>query len=171
MTELRIVHAGLHALTLLCDIRENLVRDFAEDVQAFLQDDYESLNVSASESNTHYFIGFADNSPFGYLRVSHDESAAEIKGPFLYPDYRSSELSSRLIAHALSVIARLRVPLVYSLVPAQDIGTAEDYAHAQFEYISDDIEFLKRWHDGIVADRSIPNGVRLFVRLLDGVEV
>ncbi len=167
MTELSIIRVGPHALTLLSDIRDNSQRNVDFEVLTFLHDDFAELHEHASESSTHYFIGFADNLPFGYLRISCDDGEAEIKGPFCYPEYCRDRLIRSLLIHALTFLEQLRVRLIYSLVPAQISKVAEAYADAQFEDLSDNIEFQKRWHDGILAGRNIPEGTSLFARLIE----
>lgn len=167
MTEIRIVRVGPHALTLLTDIRENALRIAPTEVSEFLHDDYAELHEHATESTTHYFVGFKDHSPFGYLRTSVDDGEAEIKGPFLYPEFFASGLAVQLVEHALRFVGEMKTQVIYALVPLGQIEADRTFSDTSFEDISNDAEFLKRWHDGILADRQIPTGTKLFVRLLE----
>ncbi|MBK7093150.1 MAG: hypothetical protein IPH59_15795 [bacterium] len=167
MSNLRIVRAGQHALTLLVDIRENAERELSEDTLLLTTDSYSELREHATESSTHYFLGFEDHMPFGYVRISIEYGECEIVGPYLYPDYNRHELQILLIEHALNFMHNQKVRLAYVLVPMAYTGSAEAYSSSHFEDISDNAEFIKRWHDGVLAHRPIPNNTRLFARLLD----
>lgn len=167
MSNLRIVRAGQHALTLLVDIRENAERELSEETLPLTNDSYSELHEHATECSYHYFLGFEDHMPFGYVRISIDEGECEIVGPYLYPDYNRQELQIVLIEHALDFMRSLKVRLVYVLVPLAYTGSADAYSSSHFEDISDNVEFMKRWHDGVLAHRSIPTNTRLFARILD----
>lgn len=167
MSDLRIVRAGQHALTLLSDIRENAEHGLGEETTRLTSDSYTELHDHATECSTHYFLGFEDHMPFGYVRISIDYHECEIVGPYLYPDYNRHELQHALIEHALEYMQKLKVRLTYVLVPLAYTGLAEAFLSSHFEDISDNVEFIKRWHDGVLAQRAIPGNTRLFARLLD----
>lgn len=171
MSELRIVRAGQHALTLLVDIRENAQRGLCDDLIEFAGDDYAGLHEHATETSTHYFIGFDDHLPFGYVRISIDDGEGEVTGPYLYPDYLRSELQTALIEFALEFMQNLSVRLVYALALTVIPGTVEAYSNARFEDLSDDPQFIKRWHDGILAQRTIPAQTRLLARILESTRL
>lgn len=167
MPELRIVRAGKHAVTLLADIRENAVRDLNDALNHFANDDYAGLHEHASECSTHYFIGFENHLPFGYIRISIDDGECEVIGPYLYPDYLRSELQAALIEFAVEYMQNLKVRLVYALVLTAIPGAMEAFSGARFEDISNDPQFIKRWHDGILAHRAVPPEMQLFARILE----
>ncbi len=167
MPELRIVRAGQHALTLLRDIRENAVRGLSDDLVHFTEDDYSGLHEHASECSTHYFIGFEDHLPFGYVRISIDDGEGEVTGPYSYPDYLRSELQASLIEFAVDYMQNLKVRLVYSLVLTAIPGTMEAFSSVRFEDLSSDPQFIKRWHDGILAHRAVPPRTELLARILE----
>ncbi|MGB5137532.1 MAG: GNAT family N-acetyltransferase, partial [Candidatus Zixiibacteriota bacterium] len=114
MTEIRIVRVGPQALTLLTDIRENALRTAPTEISEFLYDDYAELHEHATESSTHYFVGFKDHSPFAYLRASIDDGEAEIRGPFLYPEFFASGLGVQLVEHALRFVGELKTQVIYA---------------------------------------------------------
>ena len=167
MSDVQFVRAGPRALALLSDIRENAVRGCDPSERSFLFDDFAELHEHATESSVHYFIGFSGHMPFGYLRVSVDDKEAEIKGPFVYPDYSDPTLSAQLIEHALDFLQKLKVQLMYSLVVPGQAKLIGVYGDLLFEDLSSEGEFLRRWHDGILADRGIPPDTRLFAHLLE----
>ncbi len=136
MPEVRIVRAGKHAVTLLADIRENAVRDLNDALNHFANDDYAGLHEHASECSTHYFIGFENHLPFGYIRISIDDGECEVIGPYLYPDYLRSELQAALIEFAVEYMQNLKVRLVYALVLTAIPGAMEAFSGARFEDIS-----------------------------------
>ena len=167
MSDIQFVRAGPRALALLSDIRENAVRGCDPSERVFLFDDYADLHEHATESSVHYFIGFSGHMPFGYLRTSVDDKEAEINGPFMYPDRTESALSAQLIEHALEFLQKLKVQLMYSLVVPGQAKLIGVYGDLLFEDLSSEGEFLRRWHDGILADRGIPPDTRLFAHLLE----
>lgn len=167
MPELRIVRAGQHALTLLSDIHDNALRELSEDLILFGADDYNGLHDHATECSVHYFIGFEDHRPFGYVRISIDEGECEITGPYVYPDYLRGDFQAALIEFAVDYMQNLKVRLVYALVLTAIPGIAEAYTNTHFEDLSDDPQFIKRWHDGVLAHRVIPSGTQLFARILE----
>lgn len=167
MSDVQIVRAGHHALTLMVDIRENAVRECEPHEREFLFDDFAELHEHATESSVHYFIGFSGHMPFGYLRTSVDDKEAEIRGPFMYPDYSNPALSAQLIEHTLEFLRKLKVQLIYCLAVPGQAKLISIYSDLLFEDLSSEGEFLRRWHDGILADRRIPPGTRLLVRLLE----
>ena len=167
MNDIRIVRAGPHALTLLADIRENALRNGPSEIREFLFDDYGELHEHATETSTHYFTGFRDHSPYGYLLACIDDKEAELKGPFLYPEYLEPALPLQLVEHAIHFLQGLKVQLIYTLVPSGCLESQSAFSDTQFEDLSSDTEFLQRWHDGILAHRRIPADTKLFVRLLE----
>ena len=167
MSDLRIVRAGQHALTLLSDLRENAEDGLSEETIRLTSDNYSELHDHATECSTHYFIGFADHLPFGYVRISIDEGEGEVTGPYLYPDYLRSELQAALIEFAVDYMQDLKVRLVYALVLTAIPGTIEAFSSARFEDLSCDPQFIKRWHDGILAHRAVPPETQLFARILE----
>lgn len=167
MSELRITRAGPHALTLLVDIRENAQRLLSDELITLLFDDFHDLHEHASECSIHYFIGFENHFPYGYVKVSLDDGEGEIAGPYSYAEYSDGPLQTALLAYALDFCQKHQVRLVYSLNIKGILGAAESYLQTGFEDISDDSQFIKRWHGGILADRVIPPGTQLFARLLE----
>ncbi len=167
MSEVRIVRAGKHAVTLLADIHENAVRDLGDTLIHFANDDFGGLHDHASECSTHYFIGFEEHLPFGYIRISIDDGECEISGPYLYPNYLHRDLQTTLIEFTVDYMQNLKVRLAYALVVTAIPGAKEAFSSARFEDISDDPLFIKRWHDGILAHRAVPPDTQLFALILE----
>lgn len=170
MTEIRIARAGPHALALLSDIRDNAARHCHPDLAPLFRNTFDDLYEHATECSVHYFLGFADHQPFGFLRVVHEEGEAEISGPWLYPEFHLPEYTTSLLNFTVMFLQKQKTRMVYGLVLPVDPSQLEGYADALFEEISDKPEFVRRWHDGALADRPIPIGTRLFVRLLEQLD-
>jgi hypothetical protein len=167
MTDIRIARAGPHSLALLTDIRDNAARHISPELVPLFRNSFDDLYEHATECSVHYFLGFADHRPFGYVRLAIEEGEAEISGPRFYPEYQTPIYTSSLLEFAIAFLQKQSVRMVYSLARPANTAELEGYADALFEDISDDPEFVRRWHDGILADRAIPSGTRLFVRLLE----
>jgi hypothetical protein len=170
MTDIRIARAGPHALALLTDIRDNAARQSSSELAPSDRNSFDDLYEHATECSVHYFLGFADHRPFGYLRLAIEEGEAEISSPRFYPEYQSPIYTSSLLEFAIAFLQKQSVRMVYSLTRPANDTELEGYVDALFEDISDDPEFVRRWHDGILADRPIPAGTKLFVRLLESLD-
>jgi len=167
MPELRYLRAGRRALPLLQDILEAVLNGQSAEVQAMLQDDFAELLNADDNPDISYLVGFEDHLPIGYIKCIHTELTLELVGPFLYIDYATVEYSNYLINKARSYMASQESRLIFALIPESLISVNASYPVAGFDEVSNQIELIKRWRDGLLADRLLAPGAILFAQLID----
>lgn len=167
MPELRYLRAGRRALPLLQDILDAALTGQPAEVQAMMQDDFAELLNVEDNPDISYIVGFEDHVPFGYVKCIHTELTLELVGPFLYVDYATVESSGHLIRKARTAMAPQESRLVFALIPESLIPVDSSYPAAGFDEVSNQIELIKRWRDGLLADRLLAPGSILFAQLID----
>lgn len=167
MPELRYLRAGRRALPLLQDILEAALNGQSAEVQAMLHDDFAELLNAEDNPGVSYIVGFEDHVPIGYVKCIHSELILELVGPFLYVDYATVESSSHLIRKAKTYMESQESRLVFALIPESLVPVGNSYPVAGFDEVSDQPELIKRWRDGLLADRLTAAGSILYAQLID----
>ena len=169
MSEIRYSNANVHALPLLLDIIDSttfLFEDFRPSWR--LHEEIEAASATGlSLGRGEYIIGFQDHSPFGFVGLYENEECGELFGPFLYRDYFRKGLGT-LLFHEICNLARSKeMTIIYSLLPNNATWAISFFTHCGFESISDEPEIIKRWCDGLLADKKIPEYSLLMAILLE----
>ena len=167
MSDLRFVRANQHAIPLLEDILENALRCLPEETAALFHDDFAAVLNSQSGEGRHYEIGFQEHVPVGYVRYDIGEAILEVSSPWLYPDYLHEDIAEAMVMHCIEVAKLSAAVVVYGLIPVALDVVLQALQSNDFEIISAEPEFIRRWRDGLLADRSLPTGVCLVANLIE----
>ncbi len=168
MPDRRIVKANAHALALLRDLNELTLATVDLPVRQLWQDEFASL-LNADSATDCYLIGFEDHLPIGYVLYHPLDQVAELRGPFLFPEYRETDAGEFLIERARRLAQSNNLFVLITLVPRSLTWCGIAYDSASFDEISSDTEFIRRWNDGLLADYLLTGSERLMGCLLDPV--
>ncbi|GEM_PF-1940077 len=168
MPERRIVRANHHAIPLLIDIVESTAFLPGGDKlrTRFIDELSSHAATQTSFGAGEYYLGFADHLPFGFVGLTPLDDCAELRGPCLYRDYLGQGYGGYLLSEIVNISCRRELHLLYELIPT---GAQEAWSFLirnDFELISTDSPFIKRWRDGLLADLPVEDGTALFARLI-----
>ncbi len=169
MSEKRVIRATGRALTLLADIVASTSYLYAA---ALPPEEYTQVvgneeKIKARLSVGDYLIGFEDHIPFGFVGAERVEDCCRLIGPCLYREYLGRGYGHYLLDYGIKLARATGLNPVYQLIHHRADWAVSFFAHWGFEQVSDDIEFIKRWHDGLLADKSVPENHLLMASLLD----
>ena len=168
MSSRRVTKANQHARILLQDIADSTRWLYEtpqfEDHQA---DDFASLYEHPHALRRDYFIGFEKHIPFGYVGLQVIEETAEIVGPFLYREYLGQDFGKYLLEYAVDVSRAREAGIIFTLVPGDATWAVNFFSRNGFDPVSSDPEFVKRWHDGLLAARELAAGIVLFACMIE----
>jgi GNAT superfamily N-acetyltransferase len=117
-----------------------------------------------------YLVGFERFIPFGFVGVEGVEDTSRLVGPYLYRDYLGEGYGKFLLDRAMESIQLTAEKLVHTLVHNRAHWAIGFFKRWGFEPISDQPEFIKRWHDGVLAAEAVLPQHMLMARLTDGWE-
>jgi len=168
MSSRSVTKANHHARALLQDIADS-TRWLYETPQLEEQpeDDFASLYEHPHALRRDYFIGFERNIPFGYVGLQVIDEAAEIIGPFLYREYLGQDYGRYLLEYNLDVARAREAGIAFTLVPGDATWAVNFFSRNGFDTVSREAEFIKRWHDGVLASRDLPADTVLFASLVE----
>jgi GNAT superfamily N-acetyltransferase len=168
MSSRRVTKANHHARVLLQDIADS-TRWLYEtpQLEEYPPDNFSSLYEHPHALRRDYFIGFEKHIPFGYVGLQVLDEAAEIVGPFLYREYLGQDYGKYLLDYALDVARAREAGIAFTLVPSGADWAANFFSRNGFDPVSAEVEFLRRWHEGVLAARELPGGIVLFASLVD----
>ena len=172
MPERRLVKANPHAVPLMLDIVEStLSLPGGDALHRQLIDGFASQSATeTSFGQCEYFLGFEEHFPFGFVGLKAVDDCAEFCGPFLYRDYIGKGLSDFLMTEVIRLARGEELRLVFTIIPREATNAQDFLIRNDFELISGDAEFIKRWRDGLLANRPLETGTILFARLV-GLDV
>lgn len=169
MSEKRVIRATGRALTLLADIVNSTSYLYAA---ALPPEEYTQIIGAEEKIKTRlsvgdYLIGFEDHLPFGFVGAEKVEGCCRLIGPCLYREYLGREYGRFLLDYGIRLARGTGLNPIYQLIHRQAEWAVSFFTHWGFEQISDDVEFIKRWHDGLLADKPVPKNHLLMALLLD----
>ena len=168
MPDRRVVKANHHAVPLLLDIAESTTSLYDEAGQAYaalfekLEFGSEDLDVTGTE----FFIGFEDHTPFGFVGLTKIEDCGELIGPYLYREYLRRDYGDFLAEYAIDVARTRELRILIVLVRTSSYKLIDFFARNDFDVVSDETDFIKRWRDGILEEMEIAEGTSLLVQIL-----
>ena len=168
MPERRLVKANPHAVPLMLDIVEStLSLPSGGALHRQVIDGFASQSATeTSFGQCEYFLGFEEHFPFGFVGLKALDDCGEFCGPFLYRDYVGKGLGDYLMTEIIRLARAEEMRLLFTMIP-RDATRAQDFLiRNDFESISGDAGFIKRWRDGLLADRPLESGMVLFARLI-----
>ncbi len=168
MSTRRITKANQHARVLLQDIADS-TRWLYETplLEDYPRDDFAALYEHPHALRRDYFVGFEKHIPFGYVGLQVVDEAAEIVGPFLYREYLGQDYGKFLLEYALDVARARESGIAFTLSPCRATWAVNFFSRNGFDPVSSEPEFIKRWHEGILAARELTGEVVLFAKILD----
>ncbi len=168
MSTRRVTKANQHARVLLQDIADStswLYETPALELRPV--DDFSSLFEHPHAMRRDYFIGFEKHIPFGYVGLQVLDEAAEIVGPFLYREYLGQDYGRYLLEYVLDIARAREAGIAFTLTPCQATWAVNFFSRNGFDPVSSELEFIKRWHEGLLADRELPPETVLFARIVE----
>lgn len=168
MSSRRVSKANQHARVLLQDIADS-TRWLYETPEL---EDYPTDNFSALFEHPHalrrdYFIGFEKHIPFGYVGLQVLDDAAEVIGPYLYREYLGQDYGKYLLEYVIDVARAREAGIAFSLAPSWATWAVNFLSRNGFDPVSSEPEFIRRWHDGRLASRELPEGTVLFASIVE----
>lgn len=112
-------------------------------------------------------IGFEENLPYGFVGAEKVESCCRLIGPYLYRDYLGRGYGLILLDQGIKLARGTGLNPVFALMDTRASWAVSFFSYNGFERIADDPEFIKRWHDGLLANRQMSPTTLLMARLLD----
>lgn len=168
MPDRRFSTANQHAIPLLEDIVESTRYLYANPTdQSPPLLDFVHIDEERELGRREFYIGFEDHFPFGFIGLVNHKIAAEIIGPFLYREYLGRGYGGDLLDYARLHAADRGETLIFALVPATAPWALSFYARQGFDFLSGQPEFIRRWNDGLLADRYPLEGLSLVTYLPD----
>jgi GNAT superfamily N-acetyltransferase len=169
MSERRVIRATGRALTLLADIVASTSYLYAATLPP---DEYTRViggeeRIKEQLSVGDYLIGFEEHLPFGFVGAEKVEESCRLIGPFLYREYLGRGYGRFLLEYGIKLARGTGLNPIYQLIHRKADWAVNFFTHWGFEQISDDVEFIRRWHDGLLADKSVPENHLLMALLLD----
>jgi N-acetylglutamate synthase-like GNAT family acetyltransferase len=167
MPDRRFVKANPHALPLMLDIVESTASlAGGSALHAQLIDELSSQAVSqASFGGTDFYLGFEEHFPFGFAGIESVDDAGRLYGPFVYRDYVGKGYGNYLFQEIVNVATDKGLRLVFALIPAEAVTARSFLSQRNFDLISADPDFIKRWRDGLLAEMELEPEVVLWARL------
>lgn len=167
MPDRRILKASDRAVPLLLDIIQS-TKSLTEGSLAsitLLSNSSESSDQVAVPNTAEFFIGFEDHLPFGFVGTIPLEDCGELKGPYLYRDYLHKGYGAFLLNYVVEQARSRKIRVLFLLIQSAAGLDVNFFRRNGFEIISDDVQYMRRWHDGLLAARSIPAGSILLARI------
>jgi N-acetylglutamate synthase-like GNAT family acetyltransferase len=169
MSERRIVKANPHAIPLMLDIVESTA--FLPGGDQFRARFVEMLSSQAatqmSFGGCDYYLAFEDHFPFGFVGLAPLDDCGELRGPFLYRDYLGQGYGEYLLSQIHDLARDRELRLLYALTPADAQKAQSFLVRNDFELISTDSQFIKRWRDGLLAETALETDTALLARLIE----
>jgi GNAT superfamily N-acetyltransferase len=169
MGEKQVVRATKRAVPLLTDIIDSTAYLYAAALSPEELTHVAEIRarIRAELVTADFLIGFEENKPFGFVGVEKIEASARLVGPYLYPEFLGHNYGKFLLDFGIKLSQSTGLNPIFTLVHRQAVWAISFFMRWGFEQLSDDKEFIRRWHDGILADYPLPGNSILMAQLLD----
>ena len=169
MSERRIVKANPHAIPLMLDIVESTA--FLPGGDRLRARFVEMLSSQAatqmSFGSCEYYVAFEDHFPFGFVGLAPLDDCGELRGPFSIATISVKGYGEYLLSQIHDMARSRELRLLYALIPADAQKAQSFLVRNDFELISADSQFIKRWRDGLLADAPLETDTALLARLIE----
>ncbi len=172
MGERRFVKANPHAIPLLLDIMDSTADLGGGSLHQsqLIQDMSSHPAAEATLGAGEYYLGFEDHFPFGFVGLKALDDCGELCGPFVYHDYLGKGYGEFLFAQILEIAREKDLRLLFTMIPKASDNARDFLFRNGFDLISSDLELVKRWRDGLLAERKLETNAILLARLIGQIE-
>ena len=161
--------ANPHAIPLMLDIVESTTfLPGGDQLRArFVERLSSQAATETSFGGYEFYLAFEDHFPFGFVGLAPLDDCGELRGPFLYRDYLGQGYGEYLLSQIYDMARDRELRLLYAMIPVDALKARSFLVRNDFELVSTDSQFIKRWRDGLLADARLETGTVLLARLVE----